>query len=76
MCRVVYFRGQACQSQGDLKKAVGLAVLPMREGYTPDGIDADDVCLCPVDVREVARRIGVYCEDDGTCWEFQEIDRS
>jgi hypothetical protein len=78
MCSTVLFRGKVLDTQKTLMRATGLAVLPMLPaGFGLESNPAEgDVCLCQVDVEEVARQVGVYCEYNGLDYTFEEIDRS
>lgn len=42
--------GAFCHTQGELKRMLGLYVLPIYDGY--GGAD-DDACLCPVDFSKI-----------------------
>lgn len=67
MCNdAIIFRGAQrieCGNQGELASAlrVSLAEVPLDKGYE-NCSRAQNVCLCPIDIEGLARRLGLRCE--------------
>jgi hypothetical protein len=58
MCRPVYIQGEPYYSQLALRKILGLDRLPLFHGE-----EADNSCLCSVDLRSVAVANGYTASD-------------
>ncbi len=63
MCQAVVINKRRYPTQGQLRNRLGLKELPLCNGYKRD-YDDDSLCLCPVDIEEVAKIVGMKCESD------------
>lgn len=57
MCMIAVIDGQSLDNQGKLAAAVGADNVVRCDGYAPTAF-RDECCLCPIDLKATARKIG------------------
>ncbi len=63
MCAAAKVEQVWCDTQGSLKKTLGIDCLIYHESYDPAGF-GDEYCICPVDMKQTANEAGFNCEYD------------